>query len=55
MLIRRHGFRVLENRMAGNQCPDCATEIPGVWEEKAPVHSAGSARPTPIPRVAFQR
>jgi pyruvate formate lyase activating enzyme len=32
-LIERRGFRVLRNRLApGGQCPDCRTEIPGVWE-----------------------
>lgn len=35
-LIRRHGFRILENRMQGGSCPDCATDIPGVWENAPP-------------------
>ena len=48
VLIRRHGFRVLENRMAGNACPDCHTEIPGIWEAKAPSHTSGRGIPTPI-------
>jgi len=30
-VVERLGFRVLENRMRGNQCPDCAAVIPGVW------------------------
>src|SRR5262245_1481794 len=31
-LIRRVGFRVLENRLgSGGACPACATQIPGVW------------------------
>jgi pyruvate formate lyase activating enzyme len=45
VLIRRHGFRVLENRMAGSQCPNCATEMPGVWESRAPKHSDGNGFP----------
>jgi pyruvate formate lyase activating enzyme len=32
-LIRRLGFTVLENRMSGHACPDCAAVLPGVWEE----------------------
>lgn len=32
-LVRRRGFRVLENRLtAGGACPDCGTLIPGVWK-----------------------
>ena len=30
-VIARHGFRVLENRLANGACPDCGTRIPGVW------------------------
>lgn len=30
-LIRRHGFHVLENRLAAGACPDCGARIPGVW------------------------
>jgi pyruvate formate lyase activating enzyme len=31
-LVRRRGFRVLENRLgAGGTCPDCDATIPGVW------------------------
>jgi pyruvate formate lyase activating enzyme len=44
-LIRRHGFRVLENRMVGNQCPDCQTEIPGFWEQEAPRQTVGTGAP----------
>lgn len=33
LLVERHGFRVLSNRLArGGRCPDCARAIPGVWE-----------------------
>ena len=33
LLIARYGFYVRENRMRGNQCPDCGAPIPGIWEE----------------------
>lgn len=39
-LIRRQGFRVLDNRMGGGACPDCQTTIPGVWEGE-PVRQSG--------------
>jgi len=48
-LIRRHGFRVLENQMTGNHCPDCKTAIPGVWEADAPARTTGLGSPTAIP------
>lgn len=47
-LIQRHGFRVLQNRMNGNHCPDCQTQIPGVWEANAPSTTAGHGTPTAI-------
>ena len=31
-LIRRFGFRVLQNRIAAGTCPECGTPIPGRWE-----------------------
>lgn len=31
LLVGRTGFSVLENRLRGGHCPDCGTEIPGVW------------------------
>jgi pyruvate formate lyase activating enzyme len=31
LLIRRQGFRVIENRMDHGKCPECATTIPGIW------------------------
>jgi pyruvate formate lyase activating enzyme len=31
-VVRRVGFHVLENRLAGGQCPRCSTRIPGIWE-----------------------
>ncbi len=30
-LVRRYGFRVLENRIADGHCPDCGEAIAGVW------------------------
>lgn len=30
-LIRRRGFRVLDNALRAGRCPACATAIPGVW------------------------
>jgi len=30
-LIRRVGFRILENRLANGSCPNCHRAIPGVW------------------------
>jgi len=29
--VTRFGFRVLENRLAGDRCPQCGEAIPGVW------------------------
>ncbi len=31
-LIRRSGYRILENRMVGGACPDCGAEVYGRWE-----------------------
>jgi pyruvate formate lyase activating enzyme len=30
-IIKRRGFTVLENRLVGGNCPECASPIPGVW------------------------
>ncbi len=32
-VVQRAGFRVLENRLRGNQCPDCSNVIAGVWTD----------------------
>jgi len=32
LLIDRHGYIILKNRMQGNRCPKCNTAIPGIWE-----------------------
>jgi pyruvate formate lyase activating enzyme len=31
LLIERRGLRVAHNRLEGDRCPNCATEIPGRW------------------------
>jgi pyruvate formate lyase activating enzyme len=33
VLVRRVGFTLSENRIRGGTCPDCSTEIAGVWSE----------------------
>jgi pyruvate formate lyase activating enzyme len=48
VLIKRHGFYVLENRMHGNDCPDCGRAVPGVWEAAPPKHSDGNGMPRPL-------
>ncbi len=30
-IIKRYGFRILENRMSQGKCPDCGEPIEGVW------------------------
>lgn len=48
LLIRRHGFYIVENRMNGNCCPACNTAIAGVWERNPPRASAGTGMPRPL-------
>jgi pyruvate formate lyase activating enzyme len=31
LLVERHGFQVLQNRLDEGACPDCSRSIPGVW------------------------
>jgi pyruvate formate lyase activating enzyme len=31
ILIQRHGFLVLANRVVDGACPDCSTPIAGIW------------------------
>ncbi len=31
LLVERHGFRILGNRLANGSCPDCGRAIPGFW------------------------
>ena len=45
LLIQRRGFHVLDNRMRGNTCPGCHTEVPGVWELNPPRKSIGTGVP----------
>lgn len=45
LLIRRHGFYVLENHMRGNVCAECGAAIPGVWEGVPPRQSTGAGIP----------
>ncbi|HJQ67330.1 MAG TPA: AmmeMemoRadiSam system radical SAM enzyme [Blastocatellia bacterium] len=32
-LIERYGYRILKNRIKDGSCPECARQIPGVWEK----------------------
>lgn len=48
LIIRRRGFVVEENRMAGSACPACRSQIPGVWEDQPPNQTAGLGRPLPV-------
>jgi pyruvate formate lyase activating enzyme len=33
-VIRRAGFRIIDNALEDGTCPDCSTKIPGVWSQK---------------------
>ena len=46
-LIRRRGFRVLANRVAGGSCPDCGTPLPGRWNPA--VEGTSRTRGIPLP------
>jgi pyruvate formate lyase activating enzyme len=39
-LVRRRGFRVLENGITGGRCPVCGARIAGVWESGVSVPAA---------------
>lgn len=45
MLIERHGFFVLNNRMELNLCPECGEAVPGIWEDNPPRRSASLGQP----------
>ncbi len=45
LLIEREGFSILNNCMAGGQCPDCGAFIPGYWEADPVRRSTGLASP----------
>jgi pyruvate formate lyase activating enzyme len=49
LLIRRYGFRVLDNRIRDSQCPDCGFTIDGVdlSSAQATQRSAAPSRPGP--------
>jgi len=32
LLIRRTGYRIVENNLVGGQCPECGRAVAGVWE-----------------------
>lgn len=51
-LIKRLGFVVQENRMAGSACPFCKVSIPGVWQADPPKCSGGSGIPLPVAIVS---
>jgi pyruvate formate lyase activating enzyme len=47
-LIERSGFRVRAYRLtADGRCPECATPIPGIWEEATVPRDAGAPGATP--------
>ncbi len=37
MLIERHGFRIVQNRLDSGACPDCGRPIPGFWDGRTVV------------------
>lgn len=44
-LIQRHGYRVLENRLApSGTCPDCGERVPGVWSPPRPSGTSACVR-----------
>jgi pyruvate formate lyase activating enzyme len=48
LLIRRRGFYVVENRMAGSTCPACHARVPGVWEDEPARRSDGPGVPRAV-------
>ncbi|MFQ5490696.1 MAG: AmmeMemoRadiSam system radical SAM enzyme [Phycisphaerae bacterium] len=48
LLIERQGFRVVRNRMRGDNCADCGRVIPGVWEVQPPSQTEGWGVPLPV-------
>ncbi|MBM3813420.1 MAG: AmmeMemoRadiSam system radical SAM enzyme [Acidimicrobiia bacterium] len=45
ILVRRTGFRVLENRIpASGHCPDCGVTIPGIWSNPPNLRYDGLVR-----------
>jgi pyruvate formate lyase activating enzyme len=39
LLIERHGFRILQQRVEKGACPDCTRAIPGFWKAPAAVRA----------------
>ncbi len=33
LLVKRYGYRILENNVRGGLCPKCGAKIPGVWSD----------------------
>jgi pyruvate formate lyase activating enzyme len=33
-LIHRRGYQIIENQLANGKCPECGSEIPGVWKQE---------------------
>jgi pyruvate formate lyase activating enzyme len=49
LLIQRRSFKILKNRIGPNGlCPDCTTQIPGIWDH--PRSSQRPPEPDPRPR-----
>jgi len=45
VVVGRTGFRVTSFRLIDGRCPDCGTEVPGVWGEGAAIGRNGIPRP----------
>jgi len=45
LVIGRTGFRVTSYELIDGKCPQCSTEIPGVWDGEAVVGRSGIPRP----------
>jgi pyruvate formate lyase activating enzyme len=48
LLIERHGYRILENRIRAGCCPDCARAIAGFWrsDQSSSAEGGGASAPT---------
>ena len=47
-LIKRFGFRVLENRLVSGACPRCSTPIPGRWDARVEGTTRTHGIPLPV-------
>ncbi len=43
-VIRRQGFRILENRLVRGWCPDCGGRVPGFWARDCVVPQEGAGQ-----------